>query len=170
MYKVLLLIFVAIVVPLGIWGLIELKNYFNEKNQQDIANEIKDVSPAYEVTAMQLESEYDANEEAAQEKYKGEVVLISGLLRGYRRSSSPPLIIFISDDWLWDVRCRMPNSQVETINKIIKEHRVPVGISPPQPNHPITLVSVQMKGVVGSHKSLIFIELDGCTFEQILRR
>ena len=85
---------------LGIWGLIVLKSHFDENNQQDIANEIQDVSPAYEVTAMQLESEYDADEEAAQQRYKGEVVLISGLVRGFAKSASPPFITFISDDWL----------------------------------------------------------------------
>ena len=64
----------------------------------------------------------------------------------------------------------MLNSQVEAIGSIIKSHRVPVHRTPAQPIDSITLVSVQMKGVVGSHKSLIFIEIDGCTFGQILRR
>ena len=170
MHKILIPIFIGTAVALAIWGLIELKNYFDEKNQQDIANEIKDLSPAYEVTAMQLESEYDTDERAAQEKYRGEVVLVSGHIHSFGKTSSPPFIIFTSDDFVWDVRCLLPNVQVETVSSIIKSHRFPSQRFPSPPSDMILYVHVQMKGRVGSHKSLKSIRVDGCTFEQILRR
>ena len=169
MYKVLLLIFVAIGVALAIWGLIVLKNQSDENNQQDIASEIQGVSPAYELTSKQLEAEYDTDEEVAQKKYKGEVVRISGFIRFSRMDASPAFITFTSDDFLWDVRCRMPDSQAKIVSSLIRDHRVPAQGTTRQPNIMIALVGFQMKGRVGSHKSLVYIEIDGCTFEQILR-
>jgi len=167
MHRILIPLFVGTSVVLGIWGLIELNNYFDEKNQKDIANEIKDLLPAFEIASSQLEFEYNADEIAAQEKYEGEVVLISGLVRSFKESSSPRYIKFLSSDW--EIRCRVPNSQVETIKSVIKANR-PAGGSGSRPQDTATSVRFQMKGRVGSHESLELIRIDGCTFEQTLPR
>lgn len=167
MHRILIPLFVGVVIVLGIWGLIELNNYFDEKNQNDIANEIKDVLPAYEIASSQLEFEYIADEIAAQEKYEGEVVLISGLVRSFKESSSPRYIKFLSS--AWEIRCRVPNSQVETIKSVMKANR-PAGGSGSRPQDTATSARFQMKGRVGSHESLELIRIDGCTFEQTLPR
>jgi len=168
MHRILIPLFVGTSVVLGIWGLIELNNYFDEKNQNDIANEIKDVLPAFEIASSQLEFEYIADEIAAQEKYEGEVVLISGLVRSFKESSSPRYIKFLSS--AWEIRCRVPNSQVETIKSVIKANRPAGGFSSSRPQDTVTPVRFQMKGRVGSHESLELIRIDGCTFQQTLPR
>ena len=59
------------------------------ESEEDIARDISKQVPAYEVTALQLWAEYEDSETAADEKYKGEVLLVTGTVSDIGKSSGP---------------------------------------------------------------------------------
>ena len=50
------------------------------ETETGIAESIVDEDPEYRVSAAQLSAEYQSNESAADEKYKGKVILVTGVI------------------------------------------------------------------------------------------
>ena len=50
------------------------------ETETGIAKEIADKDPDFVVTAAQIVAEYEASESAADDKYKGKVVLVTGVV------------------------------------------------------------------------------------------
>jgi tRNA_anti-like len=66
--------------------------------------------PSYTLTADQLLLEYKANEVAADDKYKGKVVLISGPIRQNGKFMGMPYIVIGGDGFLDGVQCMFGES------------------------------------------------------------
>ena len=62
-------------------------------------------TPSYTLTADQLFSEYKANEVAADDKYKGKVVLVSGSIRQNGKFRGTPYIVIGGHGFLDGVQC-----------------------------------------------------------------
>ena len=45
-----------------------------------VAKEIADKDPTFEVSAVQIAAEYESSESVADDKYKGEVILVTGVI------------------------------------------------------------------------------------------
>ena len=50
------------------------------QTETGVAKEIADKDPTFEVSAVQISAEYESSESAADDKYKGEVILVTGVI------------------------------------------------------------------------------------------
>ena len=51
-----------------------------KKKVKDVIKEIADKDPTFEISAVQIAAEYASSESAADKKYKGEVILVTGVI------------------------------------------------------------------------------------------
>ena len=114
------------------------------ETETGIAESIADEDPEYRVSAVQLFAEYEANEPAASEKYKGKVIIVTGVIsKIYRAFLYTPYV-----DLEAGVRCHFSDT----------EDQVMLTLSEGQ--------TVSMKGRGDRMLSLISgVELRGCTVE-----
>ena len=106
-----------------------------------VAKEIADKDPTFEVSAVQIAAEYESSESAADDKYKGEVILVTGVISEvYRGFLYTPYVELKAG-----VRCNFSDN----------EDPVMAALSVGQ--------TVSMKGQ--GDRLLFGVELRGCTVE-----
>ena len=111
------------------------------QTETGIAKEIADKDPMFEVSAVQIAAEYESNESAADDKYKGEVILVTGVISEvYRGFLYTPYVELKAG-----VRCNFSDN----------EDPVMAALSVGQ--------TVSMKG--RGDRLLFGVELRGCTVE-----
>ncbi len=106
-----------------------------------IAKEILDQEPEFRVTAAEMVAEYTANESEADDKYKGKVVVVTGVISEvYRGFLYTPYV-----DLEAGVRCSFSDNEDEVM---------------------LTLEEGQTISMKGQGDRLLFgVELRGCTVE-----
>ena len=111
------------------------------QTETGVAKEIADKAPAFEVSAVQIAAEYESSESAADDKYKGEVILVTGVISEvYRGFLYTPYVELKAG-----VRCNFSDN----------EDPVMAALSVGQ--------TVSMKG--RGDRLLFGVELRGCTVE-----
>ena len=111
------------------------------QTETGVAKEIADKDPTFEISAVQIAAEYASSESAADEKYKGEVILVTGVISEvYRGFLYTPYVELKAG-----VRCNFSDN----------EDPVMEALSVGQ--------TVSMKGRVD--RLLFGVELRGCTVE-----
>ncbi len=111
------------------------------ETETGIAKDIADIGPVFDVTAAQMVADYEASEKAANDKYKGEVILVTGVVSEvYRGFLNTPYVELEAG-----VRCNFSDN----------EDAVMATLSVGQ--------TVSMKGQ--GDRLLFGVELRGCTVE-----
>ena len=111
------------------------------QTETGVAKEIADKDPTVEVSAVQIAAEYESSESAADDKYKGEVILVTGVISEvYRGFLYTPYVELKAG-----VRCNFSDN----------EDPVMAALSVGQ--------TVSMKG--RGDRLLFGVELRGCTVE-----
>ena len=111
------------------------------QTETGVAKEIAGKDPIFEVSAVQIAAEYESSESAADDKYKGEVILVTGVIsKVYRGFLYTPYVELKAG-----VRCNFSDN----------EDPVMAALSVGQ--------TVSMKG--RGDRLLFGVELRGCTVE-----
>ena len=111
------------------------------QTETGIAKEISDKDPKYEVSAFQLVADYEASELVADRKYKGEVILVSGVISEvYRGFLYRPYVELEAG-----VRCNFSDNEDPIMANLFEGQ------------------TVSMKG--RGDRLLFGVELRGCTVE-----
>ena len=111
------------------------------QTETGVSKEIADKDPTFEVSAVQIASEFESSESAADDKYKGEVILVTGVISEvYRGFLYTPYVELKAG-----VRCNFSDN----------EDPVMAALSVGQ--------TVSMKGQ--GDRLLFGVELRGCTVE-----
>lgn len=111
------------------------------QTETGIAKEISDKDPEYEVSAIQLVADYKASESVADRKYKGKVILVSGVISEvYRGFLYTPYVELEAG-----VRCNFSDNE-DPVMATLSEGQ-----------------TVSMKG--RGDRLLFGVELRGCTVE-----
>ena len=84
-------------------------------------------SPSYTLSADQLFAEYRANEVAADAKYKGKVVLVSGTIQAIGKDITDEAYIVIGGAGFMDgVQCMFTKGEQSSVARLSKGQRVSV--------------------------------------------
>jgi len=106
-----------------------------------IAESIAEEDPEFRITALELASEYEADETAAKEKYKGKVIVVTGVISEiYRGFLYTPYV-----DLEGGVRCNFSDTE-DPVMRELKQGQ-----------------QISMKGQ--GDRVFIGVELRGCTVE-----
>ncbi len=106
-----------------------------------IAESIAEEDPEFRITAVELASEYEADETAAKEKYKGKVIVVTGVISEiYRGFLYTPYV-----DLEGGVRCNFSDTE-DPVMRELKQGQ-----------------QISMKGQ--GDRVFIGVELRGCTVE-----
>ncbi len=111
------------------------------ETESGIAKSIADKEPEFRVSAAQLFAEYESDEDAANDKYKGKVILVTGVISEiYRGILYTPYV-----DLVEGVRCSFSDTEDPVM---------------------LTLAEGQTISMKGQGDRLLFgVELRGCTVE-----
>lgn len=91
------------------------------KANTEVVAEIKPI----EISAANLEKEYKANEVAADTKYKGKIVKISGTVASVDKDIlDNPLVRIETNEMFNSVVCRFGKGQIDDLSKLIKGQKV----------------------------------------------
>ncbi len=111
------------------------------ETEAGIAKSILDEDPEFQISAVQLAAEYESNESAANEKYKGKVIVVTGVVsKIYRGFLYTPYV-----DLEGGVRCNFSDTEDSAM----------LALSEGQ--------TISMKGQ--GDRLFIGVELRGCTIE-----
>lgn len=80
----------------------------------------------YTLSADQLYSEYDSNEVAADAKYKGKKVVVSGIVQDIANDIFGHPYIVIGQGGMQGVQCSFPNSRKSSVMHLTKGQQVTV--------------------------------------------
>ena len=86
-------------------------------------------APAYRLSANQLAQEYENNEVAADNKYKGKIVLVSGKIRDITKTFGKPIITIGGTEFLGGldgVRCFFTENDEPSIARLYKGQHVKI--------------------------------------------
>ncbi len=145
------------------------RSWFQSATEADIAEQIRDVPPAFNVTASQLIRAYQADEESAVSTYNGTIGIVQGpaLLVG----QSNYLRFFI--DKVWAVRCFLSDEQMDWVRTLYNSSdRVPLGGTyefRTGAGWPVGFSSLPVFALTGKvegiNNKLLTIDLRGCTLQ-----
>lgn len=114
------------VVSLGILSVLLILALGSGSSEKD-TKEIQSKAPAYTVTAKSLFAEYKANEVAADAKYKGKVVIVSGVIQDIGKDIADQAYIVIGGEGFLDgVQCTFTESQNASVARLSKGQKVTV--------------------------------------------
>jgi hypothetical protein len=89
------------------------------------AKKVASEAAAYNLTADQLYSEYDANQVAADAKYKGKIVLVSGSISDIGKDVTDTAYIIIGGTGMLNgAQCMFPKGQESLIGNLSKGQQV----------------------------------------------
>lgn len=100
---------------------------FGSVDTDEDTRAVKRQSPAYSLTADQLYNEYKSNEVAADSKYKGKIVLVSGVVQDIGKDIMDEAYIVIGGQGFLDgVQCMFTESENASIIRLSKGQSVKV--------------------------------------------
>jgi len=115
------------------------------------AQEVQERAPSYRVSANGLYSEYDSNEVAADLKYRGKVVVVSGVVNRIGKGFVGGLYITLGGSGFLDgVQCHFPKGEEASLANLSKGQEVIV------------------KGTVDGQ--MIFVSVKGCRIQKRIER
>ena len=134
-------------------------------SESDIAMEIRDVPPAFNLADTQLVQIYLDNQEAAEAAYNGQAGIVRGALRGLREGANH--LSFERHD-VWSVRCFISSAEADNIleqwdslRQTYVVSRVTKGLSVGGTGKTL-LMKGRVEGVNNKHLS---IDIRGCTLQ-----
>jgi hypothetical protein len=111
------------IIALFVLGLLAIASLDTE----DDTKKVQLQAPSYRLTAASLYNEYDANEVAADNKYKGQIVVVSGTIQDIGKDiMDQAYIVFAGDDFLEGVQCTFTKEQQSSIARLSKGQKVSV--------------------------------------------
>ena len=94
---------------------------------EEDTKEVQSKTPSYTLSADQLYREYESNEVAADEKYKGKIVIVSGKIQDIGKDiMDEPYIVIGGEGFLDGVQCSFAKSQESSIARLSKGQNVKV--------------------------------------------
>ncbi len=100
--KILVVIVVVVIAGAAIYGW----NEYNRKNE-----DLSDAKPKYSVHATQLIGEFNQNDSAANARYLGQVVAVSGIVKGVEKDEEGKYTIVLGDTTdMSSVRCALDST------------------------------------------------------------
>ena len=94
---------------------------------EEDTKEVQSKAPSYTLSANQLYEEYESNEVAADAKYKGKIVIVSGKIQDIGKDiTDEPYIVIGGEGFLDGVRCSFAKSQEPSIASLSKGQNVKV--------------------------------------------
>jgi hypothetical protein len=96
------------------------------ETEEQVAKKIEDVAPVFQLSAAQLFAEYEANEVAADVKYKDKVALISGVVDDIGKDFLDTPYITLVGGQFWGVQCMFADKEVPGLAKLSKGDTVSV--------------------------------------------
>lgn len=111
------------ILALFIFALLSLGSVDTEQGTKSVQSQ----PTKYKLAANELFRAYERNEVAADSKYKGEVVEVSGIVRDIGKDIMGNIYIVIGGGGFLDgVQCTFPKSEANAVAKLSKGHRVTV--------------------------------------------
>ena len=99
---------------------------FGSDDEQTTEIEIASETPEIEVSAKQLYADYEANGVAADEKYKGKVLRVTGRVNSIDRDIMDEIYVTLQgDDW-GDVQCFFAESHVDEAVQLSKGQTITI--------------------------------------------
>jgi len=100
---------------------------FGSDDESVTETEIASEAPAMTVSASQLYADYEANGVAADEKYKGKVLLVTGKVNSIDRDIMETIYVTLQgDEYFGDVQCFFAEDHVSTASQLSKGQTVTV--------------------------------------------
>lgn len=110
-------------VVLVMFGVLAVGSTDTDVDTQDVQSQ----NPSYVLSANQLYREYERNEVAADEKYKGAVIIVSGTIQDIGKDILDEAYIVIGGTGFLDgVQCSFTESQLSSIAGLSKGQQVTV--------------------------------------------
>lgn len=99
------------------------------ESEDEIEDEISDIEPDITVNATVLSAEYQENEIAADEKYKGKILLVSGTIDDIGKDLMDSIYVSLSDGEEFSfsgVQCFFSDSQTSVAAKLKKGQTITI--------------------------------------------
>jgi len=114
---------IASLVGLVLFGMLAVGSTDTDKDTQKVQSQ----AASYTVSANQLYSEYDSNEVAADAKYKGKVVIVSGTIQDIGKDIMDDAYIVIGGKGFLDgVQCTFTKGGQSSVARLSKGQQVTV--------------------------------------------
>lgn len=100
---------------------------FGSDDEQSTETEIASEVPTIEISASQLYADYEANGVAADEKYKGKVLLVTGVVNNIDKDILDAIYVTLkADEYFGDVQCYFADSHTKTAAQLSKGQKITV--------------------------------------------
>lgn len=100
---------------------------FGSDDEKTTETEIAAETPAIEVSARQLYADYEANGVAADEKYKGKVLRVTGKVNTIDRDIMDKIYVTLKgDEYFGDIQCFFAEDHVKTASQLSKGQTITV--------------------------------------------
>lgn len=100
---------------------------FGSDDEKKTETEIVNESPAVEISASQLYKDYESNGVAADQKYKGKVLRVSGVVNNIDRDIMDKIYVTLKgDQYFGDVQCFFAEDHVNMAAQLSKGQRITV--------------------------------------------
>jgi len=114
---------IASLVGLVVFGILAVGSTDTDKDTQKVQSQ----AASYTVSANQLYSEYNSNEVAADAKYKGKVVIVSGTIQDIGKDIMDDAYIVIGGKGFLDgVQCTFTKGEQSSVARLSKGQQVTV--------------------------------------------
>jgi uncharacterized protein (DUF1330 family) len=98
----------------------------DKKTEKEVA-EKEAAQPAVQVTAKQLYADYDANEVAADQKYKDKVLIVSGTVNDIAKDFTDGIFVIVKgDEMAGDIQCFFSKDHTDEAAKLKKEQTISI--------------------------------------------
>lgn len=100
---------------------------FGSEDEKENEKIVTTESVAAQITAIKLCQEYDANEVAADENYKGRVIEVTGSINDIKKDVLDKMYVSLEGcSFLEDVQCYFSENQTSALTKLKKEQKITV--------------------------------------------
>lgn len=100
---------------------------FGSDDEKTTETEILAYTPAISVSARELYADYEANGVAADEKYKGKVLRVTGVVNNIDRDVLDKIYVTLSgNDYYGDIQCFFAENHVQTAAQLSKGQTITV--------------------------------------------
>jgi hypothetical protein len=100
---------------------------FGSIDESVTENEISTQEPEMRVSARQLYADYEANGVAADEKYKGKVLQVTGVINDIDRDIMDNIYVTLKgDQYFGDIQCFFAESHLGTASQLSKGQKITV--------------------------------------------
>ena len=97
------------------------------ESDETVEKEVKSQAPVHKLSAAQLWAEYDANEVAADQKYKGKVIEVSGQVDNIGKDITDAIYVTLSTgEYLANVQCFFSDKHADAAAQLRKGQAITV--------------------------------------------